>query len=147
MDYTDGYELPSTYYRVAAKGIIRDDAGRILAVADHTGTYELPGGGWEHDEDFETCLKREIKEELGVGASIIGSLLFTYRGIGAGKQIMLRIVAEAKLASHDFDLDNDEVTSVRFVGRDEFLVLNWCDEDREVVEHVDELWPPVEKKG
>lgn len=58
---------------------------------------------------------------------------------------MLRIAAVVELQTHDFVLDEDEVTEARFVDRDEFLQLNWCGEDQEVVQQVGKLWPPVDK--
>jgi len=147
-DYFDKTGLKSPYYRVSVKAIVRDDAGRVLVCADDTGTFELPGGGWEHGEDFDEALAREFAEEMGVELASVGNLLFTYYGRGTYKGevrkcLMLRIVAEAELKSHDFILDKDEVTEVRFVDREGFLSLNWCDTDVDIVRHVDKLWPPV----
>ena len=151
-DYFDETGLKSPYYRVSVKAIVRDDAGRVLVVADDTGTFELPGGGWEHGESFGGALRREFAEEMGVELSSIGNLLFTYYGRGTyqgavRKCLMLRIVAEAELEDHDFVFDKDEVTEARFVSREEFLNLNWCDTDPEVVKYVDQIWPPVEKNS
>ena len=37
------------------------------------GTYfSLPGGGWEAPESSKECLKREMKEELGIEVSVGG---------------------------------------------------------------------------
>jgi ADP-ribose pyrophosphatase YjhB (NUDIX family) len=145
MSEAESSPQPPAFYRVAGKAIIRDAEGRVLVVADNSGTYELPGGGWEHDEDFETCLTRELKEELGAEVTEVGDVLFYYRGRGVRGHVMLRIAAQVELASHEFTLDEDEVTEARFVDREAFLTLNWCSEDREVTEHVGKLWPPVEK--
>src|SRR5699024_12852156 len=40
----------------------------------HPHKWELPGGKVEEEEDFETCLKREILEELGVEIEILERL-------------------------------------------------------------------------
>ena len=143
-DFFDDRGLGSPFYRVSVKAIARDDAGRVLAVADDTGTFELPGGGWEHRENFELALRREIEEELGVAVENVGPLMFAYRGRDHRPFVWLRIVAEVTLKSYDFRLDQDEVTEARFVDREEFLALNWCELDREVLGYVDKLWPPVE---
>ena len=154
MDYKDYFDetgLKSPYYRVSAKAIVRDDANRILVCADATGTYELPGGGWEHGESFDEALSREFQEEMGAKVARVGEVRLVYYGRGTYNGVrrmclMLRIAADAELASHDFSFDEDEVTEVRFVSREEFLELNWCDTDADIIHHVDKLWPPVEKK-
>jgi 8-oxo-dGTP diphosphatase len=146
-EYFDETGLKSPYYRVSVKAIVRDDQDRVLVCADDTGTYELPGGGWEHGETFEEALSREFEEEMGVAVQKVGNLLFAYYGRGTyqgevRKCLMLRIVAEAELESFDFTYDEDEVTEVRFVTREEFLTLNWCDVDPDIVKYVDKIWPP-----
>ncbi len=146
--FFDETGLRSPYYRVSAKAIVRDGEGRVLVCADNTGTYELPGGGWEHGESFEQALSREFEEEMGAKVARVGDLTFAYMGRGTyqGERrecMMLRIAAEVELANHDFTLDDDEVTEIRFVDRNEFVVLNWCDTDTEIVQYVDKIWPPV----
>lgn len=37
-------------------------------------TWELPGGLLEPDEDPETCCRRELREEVGVDATVVRSL-------------------------------------------------------------------------
>lgn len=66
---------------VTAAVIERD--GRLLVTrrleGTHlAGTWEFPGGKCEPGEDHETCLVRELREELGVG-SRIGPLLLSTR--------------------------------------------------------------------
>lgn len=145
-DYFDETGLKSPYYRVSAKAIVRDDQDRVLVCADDTGTYELPGGGWEHGEGFEEALGREFEEEMGVAVESVGNFLFAYYGRGTYRGevrqcLMLRVVAEVELGSFDFSYDEDEVTEVRFVTREEFLALNWCDTDTDIVQYVDKIWP------
>src|SRR2546430_13554176 len=59
--------------RIAAYGLCRDDAGRLLLVrsAEHDdipGVWSLPGGGIQHGERPEAALIREFHEETGLSA-------------------------------------------------------------------------------
>lgn len=52
-------------YRISLKALIYNDAGQILVVKEINRTYwDLPGGGMDYDEDFESSLKRELYEEV-----------------------------------------------------------------------------------
>ena len=53
-------------YRVSIKALIYNDAGQILVVKEIDRTYwDLPGGGMDFGETFESALKRELYEEVG----------------------------------------------------------------------------------
>lgn len=144
-EYFDETGLKSPFYRVSLKVVVRDDQGRVLVTGEQDGTYELPGGGWDHGESVETGLHREIKEELGVEVTRIGSPLLVYKGRTDRPHVMMRVAFEAELASHNFTFNQDDpyetLTEARFVGREEFLALNWSGSEKGIVEQVDKLWP------
>ncbi len=48
-----------------SKAIIKNSKNQIL-LACVNGNYHLPGGHLEESETYEECLKRELKEEVGV---------------------------------------------------------------------------------
>ena len=43
-------------YRVAVKGLVRDELGRLLFVQERSDSWDLPGGGLEHGEDITEAL-------------------------------------------------------------------------------------------
>jgi 8-oxo-dGTP pyrophosphatase MutT (NUDIX family) len=52
----DPNPLPSTFYRVSIKALVFDDRNRLLVGLtkdEEAPGWEIPGGGWEHDETFE----------------------------------------------------------------------------------------------
>jgi len=145
--YFDETGLKSPFYRVSLKAVVRDDEGRVLVTRESHDTYELPGGGWDHRESVDSGLRREIREELGVGVESIGDTLFVYKGRAERPHMMMRVAVEVKLDSHDFAFtqedENENLLEARFVDRAEFLRLNWSDSEREIVQCVDKLWPNV----
>ncbi|MFC7383961.1 NUDIX domain-containing protein [Sphaerisporangium rhizosphaerae] len=61
--------------RAAAGALIRDDAGRVLVVRPtYKPGWDIPGGMIELDESPRAACAREIKEELGIVASL-GAML------------------------------------------------------------------------
>ena len=61
---------PNTFYRVAVKALIKNDAGKILLVKEKSDKWDLPGGGLDHGEEPEDGIKRELQEELGITTGI-----------------------------------------------------------------------------
>lgn len=116
-------DLPSPFYRVAAKALIFDGRNRLLVYKNSKGHYEIPGGGWEHGETFEDCLQRELMEELGVRAVHISRpVCFWTRPHKDYGFMMLRVGAYAELAETDFT-ENSEHETVQYVTQEEFLAL------------------------
>lgn len=69
-------KYPNTYYRVSLKAIIRNKKGEVLVVKEKGSKWSLPGGGIDHEENFEDGLRREMYEEVKIAqpfsANIIG---------------------------------------------------------------------------
>ena len=62
----DGTDHLDCLYRISLKALIYNDTRQILVVKEINRTYwDLPGGGMDYDEDFESSLKRELYEEVG----------------------------------------------------------------------------------
>jgi 8-oxo-dGTP pyrophosphatase MutT (NUDIX family) len=139
-------KLPSPYYRVTTRAIILDERMRLLIIENEEGAYELPGGGWEHDETFEECVRREVKEELGVDVLFVGDIWFQYRGKRRNRPWFLRLCAPVLVDSVKFKL-GPGMKQVHFVSRETFLNTKLANDEEPIKEHVDKIWrPPVEKK-
>lgn len=131
----------SPFYRVTAKAIIFDSEDSLLLLKNHEGNWEIPGGGWEHDESFEDCLRRELREELGVAVETIGGIVCSYRGVSKRYGFhTLRLVAPVTLKSYDIQ-GGEDTASYAFVSRDEFLALDLAAAEGDVMGVVDQFWP------
>lgn len=67
-------EIDDSLYRVAVRALIVSN-NRVLVVkeVDGEGWWAIPGGGVGYGETLESCLLREIGEEIGVPSSLISS--------------------------------------------------------------------------
>jgi len=106
---------PNTIYRVSVKALIKDENGHILVVKENQESWDLPGGGLDHDENVENGIKRELDEELGVvDIRIIKPICVKTLYIEHKQSWLMWIVYEVELNSIDFHL-GDEVTEATFI--------------------------------
>jgi 8-oxo-dGTP diphosphatase len=145
---TKDFWPPENYYRVSLKALIFDDQGRLLICKDNEGTWSMPGGGWDHGEDYESCIRRELAEELGAEVASIGQVTLFYRCEAAQGQpkVAIALPVTLKNFSFVFNPDDEEVVETRFVGKDEFMQLLFQDSEHFVQAHADQIWAVVEKK-
>lgn len=138
---TTGLAVESPFYRVTAKALVFDEQRRLLLINNRHGQWELPGGGWEHDESFEECLEREFVEELGTRLVGVGDVAFMYRGFNPRRGFMtLRIAAPAAMASGGTFQLGDDIMETRFVARDEFMSIDLQTAEGDVQRYVDRIW-------
>ena len=106
---------PSTIYRVVAKALITNEDGKILVVKENQDFWSLPGGGLEHGESAQDCLKREIRVEIGVDNVEIGEIAYSTNVYLDRRDIwMTWIVYKAKLNSSNF-VFGDGVTDAKYI--------------------------------
>ena len=106
---------PTTIYRVTVKAFITDSQGRVLVVKEKQDFWSLPGGGLDHGESPQDCIKREIKEEIGLDNVTVGAIAYsTTVYLDQRDMWMTWIVYKAKTESDNF-ICGDGVTDARFI--------------------------------
>jgi 8-oxo-dGTP diphosphatase len=133
------HDIPSPFYRVTLKAIVLNEEKKLLVVQHPGGLWEMPGGGWEFDENIEECLGREFQEEIGVGDIEVGDLLFTYRGLNERGFHALRIAIRVTLNSKTFT-HGDDMIAAKFISRDELLKLPMGSDEEPIKDCVDKIW-------
>ena len=112
--------IPKTFYRVSIKGLILDDAGKKFAIVlENNGWWELPGGGLHWPEKPDECLKREIKEEMGLTVTEVDpnpSYFLVGENMKGTRSI--NVVYKIKVKNLDFT-PSEECTEIRFVSPEE----------------------------
>src|SRR3989344_1170888 len=84
----------------------------------------LPGGGLDWGETAENCLKRELKEEMGLTVTEVASLPSYYLiGKNMSDKWTLNLVFEAKVEDLNFT-PSDECQELRFVSPKELESIN-----------------------
>ncbi len=134
MEYTE-YEtlmnytyVPNGFYRVSVKGLVTDQSGAVLLiqerVGEHENQWELPGGNVKFGETIESALKREMREELGVGVTRIGSRPLYVWLVKRKRFHALFLVYEMKLSSYRFTFTSDECVHAAFFSKRQMATLN-----------------------
>lgn len=143
MDLKQLSQLPSPFYRVSVKALIFDDQNRLLVGRgeETDDLWEMPGGGWEHDEDIKDCVERELDEELGIKAASIGPIEFIYRGRSIRGWMIVRVAVKVTLV--DFNFKYGVMTESRFVDKNELMQLEFAADEDTIKDQVDLIWPPT----
>jgi 8-oxo-dGTP diphosphatase len=119
--------------RVSA-GIIRRN-GRLLVCQrrpdqDHSLKWEFPGGKIEAGESPRECLRRELREELGI-ATEIGALVHTVPHRYPGKRPVILFFFDVD--SFQGEPSNLTFADLRWVSPSELGDLDFLEADRELI--------------
>lgn len=90
-----------------AAGVLRDAQGRVLICRRRgklDGLWEFPGGKLEAGESYQTCLERELLEELGIRTKA-GDILWEWDDLGRSRPIHLAFVAAELVGSDALSLN------------------------------------------
>ena len=118
-------------------GILTED-GRVLVCQRHPdqphgNKWEFPGGKRESDETMEECLRRELREELGIEAEIGAEVWRTVHTYPGRVPVALTFFA---VVAYRGDLQNRTFADVRWVETVRLAELDFLEADRELIERL-----------
>jgi 8-oxo-dGTP diphosphatase len=137
--------LPSTFYRVAAKALIFDEAGRLLVTKNEDNEWEIPGGGWEYEESAEECLRRELQEETMLTLASLGELRFVFPAVSDRGWHVLRVVYVATVEPGT-PKPADDMIDAAYVTKEQLLALPFTPGDAPIKDYAGQIWPPAVEK-
>lgn len=106
-------------HSVSVAGVVVDNQGRALLIQRRdNGRWEAPGGVLERNEDIETGLRREVREETGLEVKPT-ALTGIYKNMPCGiVALVFRCKAEAGSLQ-----ESDETAAFRWVTANEVAEL------------------------
>ena len=124
---------------VSAGILVRD--GTVLACQrpldqSHPGKWEFPGGKREPGETREECLRRELREELGIEAEVGGELWRSEHTYPGRPTVALTFFRVDRFAGEPRNLVFAEI---RWVTLGELQRLDFLAADRELIAHLPRL--------
>jgi len=127
---------PTDTIHVSAGIIVRE--GRVLACqrrADqpHAGKWEFPGGKREAGESSEECLRRELREELGIEAELGPGVWRTVHTYDGRPPVALVFFA---VRAYRGAIENRAFADLRWVPTAELAQLDFLDADRELIDRL-----------
>src|SRR3989338_9133415 len=106
--------IPDNFYRTSIKALILDEQKRFLLILENKGLWELPGGGLDFGEKPADCLRRELKEEMGLEVTNINDRPSYFITAPRGKkEWKSNVIYETKLKDLNFK-PSDECVELRF---------------------------------
>ncbi len=120
-----------------AAGILKQDERILICQRKRTGAFplqwEFPGGKVEAGEDAQTCVKRELREELAIEADIgpeVSAFQYTYPN---GFQVSLVFF---QVSGYTGEMANQAFEQILWVEPSELLSYDFLEADRALVARI-----------
>ena len=136
---------------VRVKALILNSKGNIL-LAFNNNTYQFPGGHLDDGEEIDECMKREIKEEVGIDVEVGEPFLSieTYDGnyFGTGKKVLNTIYYYRILTDLEPDFSRTKYDELEAKTDFDLFYVNFSNLEKFILSKVDsnEIDPKIARE-
>ncbi|MDD2907135.1 MAG: NUDIX hydrolase [Candidatus Gracilibacteria bacterium] len=120
-------EIQQAWYRISVKALIYNEKGDFLLTKENNGTWDIPGGGLDHGENFDVCIKRELQEEMGLEVIWIDKnpkyFITAHKPESKTRPWLANIFYEVKVKDLNFT-PSDECVEIGFFNKDNINTIN-----------------------
>ncbi|PID86574.1 ADP-ribose pyrophosphatase [Candidatus Gracilibacteria bacterium] len=128
-------EIQNAWYRISAKALIYNEKGEFLLAKEDNGVWDIPGGGLDHGENPQNCIKRELQEEMGLEVVDISEnpkyFLTAHKAKSKTRPWIANVFYEVKVKNLDFT-PSDECIEIGFFDKNTIKNIS-------VIENVEEF--------
>jgi 8-oxo-dGTP diphosphatase len=106
--------------------------------------WEFPGGKVEIGESEESCIVREVKEELGIEIEVLERVgEFDY---ACSEEKSIRLIPFLAVWRSG-EINMLEHAQIAWLGKSDLFTKVWAPADLPIVEHLDRNWEEYQKKS
>ncbi len=120
-------EIKQAWYRISVKALIYNDLGEFLLCKEDNWLWDFPGGGLDHWEKTEVCIKRELQEEMWLETTEISKnpkyFITAHKPESKNRPWLANIFYEIKVKNLDFT-PSDECVEIGFFNKNSIKKIN-----------------------
>ncbi len=127
--------IPPCFYRISVKAIIHNDEGKFLLVKEENWLWQLPWWWVDYGENLQECLKREIREEMGLEVTFIADVpSYFYTSTNLKWWNIANALYETKVRNFEF-MPSKECIEIWFFTFEEAKTLKTWPNIQEFLKH------------
>ena len=136
---------------IRVKALILNSKGNIL-LAFNNNTYQFPGGHKDDDETIEECMKREIKEEVGidveVGEPFLSIETYDANYFNTGKKVLNTIYYYRVFTDLEPDFSNTKYDELELKTDFDLFYVDFSNLEKFIIDKIDskEIDPKIARE-
>ena len=114
-------KIEQAWYRISIKALVYNEKWDFLLAKENNWVWDIPGGGLDHWENPIDCIKRELKEEMGLEVTYINKtpkyFITVHKPKSKTRPWIANVFYEVKVKDLNFT-SSDECIEIWFFNKD-----------------------------